>query len=126
MIVMRRPFVIHVHSGHGQLHYDLMLCRGDALATWRLFQPPASIEIGQVAPARRLADHRIEYLDYEGPVSRGRGRVDRADRGGYELLDEEPARLELRLEGKITSGRYELLRSGPEDPSWTMRRLPDA
>jgi len=123
---MRPAFVIHMHSGHGRLHYDLMLRRGDALITWRLSQPPSSIEVGQVVPARRLPDHRIEYLDYEGPVSRGRGRVTRQDRGGYELLDEAPCRLELRLDGRSTSGRFELSRSCPDDQAWTVRRLADS
>ena len=33
--------------------------------------------------ARRLTDHRLDYLDYEGPVSGGRGIVRRIWRGRF-------------------------------------------
>jgi len=36
---------------------------------------------GQTAAAEQIADHRGLYLDYEGPVSGDRGRVERVARG---------------------------------------------
>ncbi len=59
-------------------HWDLMLERDGALATWSLLELPAS---GVSVPATRLADHRIAYLDYEGAVSNNRGEVTRIARG---------------------------------------------
>ena len=40
-------------------------------------------QIGERAPERleRIADHRPRYLDYEGPLSGGRGRVEQVWRG---------------------------------------------
>ena len=35
--------------------------------------PPVGVEI----ECRLLADHRLAYLDYEGPISGGRGSVAR-------------------------------------------------
>ena len=122
---MQRRFVIHLHSGYGQLHYDLMLSHGQALATWQLWRPPTEIEPGQTASARRLPDHRVAYLTYEEPVSRGRGKVTMLDEGNYELLAELPDRWEFRLEGQTLKGCYQLVRSSRDPDAWTLRRLPE-
>ncbi len=73
-----RYVVLH-HTGHGEPHFDLMIER-DAdgpLATWRLPAWPPSE--GMVATP--LPDHRRVYLQYEGPVSGGRGEVRRVATG---------------------------------------------
>jgi DNA polymerase Ligase (LigD) len=75
-------FVILEHD-HPELHWDLMLEIGAALKTWRLPAPPPD----QPATALALGNHRIDYLDYEGPVSGNRGTVKRWDAGTYEELD---------------------------------------
>ena len=122
---MQRSFVIHAHSGHGEFHYDMMLSGGEGLATWRLLRSPADVAVGEDLSARRLPDHRPAYLTYEGPVSDGRGQVAILDRGNYELLSEQPARWEFRLEGSKISGRYELVREPDGEDAWTLHRLPD-
>jgi hypothetical protein len=89
-------------------HWDLMLERDGALMTWNL---PTLPEAWQAAAgnrsdvpieltAERLADHRIAYLDYEGPVSGNRGRVARHDFGKYDVLEEHAERIRLRLSGQ--------------------------
>ncbi len=85
---MAEPFVIHAHSGYpgSPLHYDLMLRRGAVLATWQMEQSPLEVKVGQSVPAKKIKDHRLVYLTYEGPVSGGRGAVARQDEGTYELL----------------------------------------
>lgn len=75
-------YVILTHD-HPFPHWDLMLEDGGVLRTWRLLAEPAA---GQVVRAEQLADHRLAYLDYEGPVSGGRGSVARWDHGTYEQL----------------------------------------
>ena len=75
-------FVVLEHDSPRGRHWDLMLERGQVLATWALAQPPDAD--GPLA-ARRLFDHRLAYLDYEGPVSGRRGRVSCWDRGTCEL-----------------------------------------
>ena len=73
-----RYVVLH-HTGHGEPHYDLMVERDTEgpLATWRLPAWPPSD--GMAAEA--IADHRRVYLEYEGPVSNGRGEVRRVASG---------------------------------------------
>ncbi|MCJ7544565.1 MAG: hypothetical protein MUP47_08410 [Phycisphaerae bacterium] len=107
---MAEPFVILAHSGHGPLHYDLMLQRGQTLATWQLGQSPLELSPGQTLAALKLTDHRLGYLTYEGPVSGGRGEVAHEEEGTYELLSEGPKGWRVRLNGARMRGVY-LLRA---------------
>ncbi len=76
-------FVVLRHEAPRGLHYDLMLEDGAVLATWALAGPPETLA---EQPAERLADHRREYLDYEGPVSGDRGVVTRHDTGTFTIV----------------------------------------
>ena len=94
---MSQRFVILRHSGHGPLHYDWMLEEGDALATWRTADGPEALVVGQAVEATRLPDHRLAYLDYEGPVSGGRGNVERVAAGTYEPVERTTRRWAVQL-----------------------------
>lgn len=105
----RGRFVILTHD-HPCLHWDLMLERDGALRTWRLLREPA--ERG-TSPAERLADHRLAYLDYEGPVSGGRGSVKRWDAGTYEVVAESEDELRIALHGTRLNGPGTLTTAPP-------------
>ena len=68
-------------------HWDLMLENQGVLLTWELPKlPPGPLPASfEQLGIRRLPDHRIDYLEYEGPVSDGRGTVQRVDNGIYQL-----------------------------------------
>ncbi len=123
---MHGQFVIHLHSGFGEEHYDLMLSYGNVLATWQLRESPLGMKAGQEIPALRLADHRIEYLTYQGPVSQGRGKVTMLDKGNYELVKQSPTRWELQVKGEQIAGHYELVRENENTESWIYSRLTDS
>ena len=89
-------FVVLTHD-HPFLHWDLMLEQNGRLRTWRLLGEPRA---GAVVETEALPDHRIEYLDYEGPVSGGRGSVHRVEVGEYAVLRETDAGLTVRLSGR--------------------------
>ena len=127
-------YVVLEHRRDG-VHWDFMLEvePGGALRTWAVDAPPAP---GLTLPARALADHRAAYLDYEGEVSGGRGRVRRVDRGAYEPVDWGPDLVRVRLSGGQLVGLVELRpaaagdgsasagesgESGPSRGSWTFR-----
>src|SRR5579859_7714207 len=76
------PRYVILQHDHPELHWDLMLQAGDKLRTWRLAKAP--IKPGEAIEATAIGDHRLMYLDYEGPISGGRGRVVRWDQGNYE------------------------------------------
>ncbi len=107
-------FVILEHD-HPHLHWDLMLEHGEVLRTWRLAEPPK--DTGEVA-AEASFDHRLFYLDYEGPVSGNRGTVRRWDHGVYRVENAQTDRLVLRFEGSRLHGQVLLERQGEK---WTFR-----
>lgn len=85
-------------------HLDLLLEREGVLKAWRL---PAGFT--PTAPAEAIGDHRLMYLDYEGPVSGDRGRVVRRDTGEVEWLTIDPDRMVVRVGGALLSGVFELV-----------------
>src|SRR5262249_18973616 len=94
-------FVVLIHDYPG-LHWDFMLENEAILRTWRLARSPDATGMTDAEP---LPDHRLAYLDYEGPVSGNRGSVRRFDRGEYALVEETPHRIEVRLNGAMLKGR---------------------
>jgi len=100
-------------------HWDLMLERGGALWTWRLLRLPAAWHAAGTAAddggersvaATRLADHRLRYLTYEGPLSENRGDVSRVDQGAFEFISDDEDALVLDLSGRTLRGRITLTR----------------
>lgn len=72
----------------------------DALATWSVELLPGTDSVA----ATRLTDHRLDYLDYEGPISRGRGVVSQEDSGPFQLISLTAERALFHLEGNRWSG----------------------
>jgi hypothetical protein len=101
---------------HPVLHWDLMLEIEGALRTWRLSAPPAP---GQAIAAEASFDHRLMYLDYEGPVSGNRGTVTAWDRGTFEGAAGGAERVVVRMDGGRLRGTLILERTGGE--RWLLR-----
>ncbi len=74
------PRYVILEHDHPQRHWDFLLEAGTVLRSWRLAEPPNP---GKAVPAEPSFDHRLVYLDYEGPISGGRGSVTRWDAGTY-------------------------------------------
>ena len=108
---MPARFVILHHVLPDGEHWDLMLERGEALLTWRLLREPVDPSSLPI-PAEKLRDHRKAYLDYEGPVSGGRGSVRRVDAGTLEFEAATPEGYEIRLDGRRLIGRFRLAAVG--------------
>ncbi|HEY2249619.1 MAG TPA: DNA polymerase ligase N-terminal domain-containing protein [Planctomycetaceae bacterium] len=114
-------FVVLIHD-HPALHWDFMLEKEAALRTWRLDRPPT--EAGPI-PAEAIANHRLAYLDYEGPVSGGRGTVTAFDRGEYSLLVDDGHVVAVELRGTRLEGFGELKRL-PNTNRWEFQFTPEA
>ena len=109
-------FAILIHD-HSFLHWDLLVEQDGALRSWRLLESPERwllasnrISLG----AEPIPDHRLAYLEYEGPVSRERGTVQRWDGGDAEWLEESPKQIVLKLNGNRLSGVLKLLVANTE------------
>lgn len=96
-------FVILEHD-HPHRHWDFMLETGNVLATWRLPQPPGPEP--QTMTVERIGDHRVMYLDYEGPLSQNRGSVTRWDAGTF-AVEIGPLYL-IHLSGERWRGRVQI------------------
>lgn len=79
-----------------------MFQRGDVLRTFACAVEPTA---GQSMIVEPLDDHRLDYLDFEGPVSRGRGDVRRWDAGEFNVLNESPGQWLLDVRGRRWKGR---------------------
>ena len=116
-------FVLLEHT-HPVLHWDLMFEKIGILETWRLAEIPG--ETAAQIEAAQLPDHRLAYLDYEGPVSNERGTVRRIDRGTYEFVEsrtQDACRVvELTLSGDRLEGRAVLQEVDGE--AWCFSWLP--
>ena len=75
---------------------------GDVLRTFACLREPTA---RQPLPVEQLDDHRLDYLDYEGPVSRGRGDVQQWDCGDFEVLEESLEQWLLDLHGRRWNGQ---------------------
>jgi hypothetical protein len=95
-------FAILIHD-YPHRHWDLLLEQEgqEKLRTWRLGKPPT---VGEMIPAEALPDHRRMYLDYEGPLSGGRGEVKQWDAGVYEPLSQSATEIKLRFAGQRIQG----------------------
>src|SRR5262245_3839889 len=102
-------FVLLEHD-HPARHWDLLFEVGAVLWAWRLQAPPAP---GVTVAAERSFDHRLLYLDYEGPVSGGRGTVRRQAHGEYAWREQGPDRLIADVTGPHLTGAL-LLEAGAE------------
>jgi hypothetical protein len=112
-------FVILEHD-HPELHWDLMLESGCVLWTWRLASHPY---FGQPIRAVRTFDHRLIYLEYEGPISGGRGAVVCWDRGTFSWDTQTEERIQVRLEGDVLRGVLRLDLMDGED--WQVELMAD-
>ncbi len=99
-------FVILEHDWP-ERHWDFMLEMGESLRTWRLERFPEQDLWIQATP---LPDHRLAYLDYEGPVSGNRGSVVRREAGEYRLTADFPLELWAEVTGQTLVGRIRILR----------------
>jgi DNA polymerase Ligase (LigD) len=106
-------FVILEHD-HPALHLDFMLEAEGALRTWRL--AATALGAGCIV-ATPLGDHRLAYLDYEGPVSGGRGTVRRWDQGEYEEVFKTEQCIVVKLWGQRLRGAAKLERNTGD---WTL------
>jgi hypothetical protein len=112
-------FVVLEHD-YPEVHWDLMLECGPVLRTWRLSAPPVP---PQTLRAEKSFDHRAMYLEYEGPVSGGRGRVTRWDAGSYnwenQRADDPEACGRVVFAGAVLRGAGVLEPAGSGD-SWLL------
>jgi len=99
-------FVIQQHIAKDE-HFDLMTeTEGlDTLLTWKIAKGDMDLLVkGNIVKAERLAEHRKEYLIYEGLLSKGRGSVKIFDSGDCSTVFNENNKIVFKLDGKKLAG----------------------
>jgi hypothetical protein len=115
------PRYVILEHDYPEQHWDFMLEAGNVLRTWRLARRPDAT--GPIE-ADLIFDHRLTYLDYEGPLSRDRGSVVRWDRGWFEWQEDLCDRVAVRLQGQKLHAAAKLICR--TDGRWDFRVLGDA
>ncbi|MDO4584095.1 MAG: hypothetical protein Q4D62_08340 [Planctomycetia bacterium] len=79
-------FTLLEHRQGTEKHWDLLLewPGEERLRTWQFEEHPWESTL----PGKRIGDHRRIYLDYEGPISHGRGEVRQCGTGTYRVVAE--------------------------------------
>ncbi|MCE9552809.1 MAG: hypothetical protein K8T91_05460 [Planctomycetes bacterium] len=103
-------------------HWDLMLEFGGHLRCWALSHAPDQATEQAIDG---LPDHRLAYLDHQGPVSGERGSVSRHDQGAYETITDDENELVVRLQGERMQGTLTLRRESAADQRWRLSFVPD-
>jgi len=118
-------FVIHEHNGERNGFY-LRIEHEGRLLNWALARGVPR-KPGMRLPAVRLSDGEPRQALYEGKITRGEygeGVLGIWDRGRCRVEKYKEARIEVRLRGKRTSGKYSLVCFRQSDPrSWGITRL---
>lgn len=89
-----------------------MLEKEEQLMTWALPHPPT---FGKQVLALPLQAHRLEYLDYEGPLTENRGVVTRHDWGVYREISDDLQERVIELQGQQLCGRATIEKKTSDD-----------
>lgn len=129
---MGRAVILRHALPDGSHHFDLLIgpegeepgADADArvLIAWRLPRLPGEGPSGHAAD--RLPPHRRHYLEYEGPLSGGRGRVLRVARGSAVVIDDDSSSFRARV--SLDIGAFEISGTPDHSGSWTLEISPAA
>lgn len=105
-VMLQLPTVQLHHVTRSASHVDWLIeppltdRQGGRLWTWRCDRACYDWQAGRAMLLERIADHRRVYLDYQGPISGGRGEVRQVDRGWVRpvMWTGERLWLDLRME----------------------------
>ncbi len=115
-------FVIQKHTHtNNPAHWDVMLRQGDTLLTWRITVPPEKMH-GIPIEAEKISDHPLKFLTYQGTVNNGKGNVEIADAGTYELIKRTPDKIKISIACRIINGVMELMLI--ENSLWQLKYQP--
>lgn len=107
-------FVVLRHERKSAAHFDLMLEHEGALLTFSFREFPSPGAAGE-----RLADHRLAYLDIEGDIGEGKGRVARVESGSFDVIGIDEDSLSVFLRGERLRGNARLVRESKD--TWRLQ-----
>jgi DNA ligase D-like protein (predicted 3'-phosphoesterase) len=113
------------------LHFDFRLEMGGVLRSWAVPKGP-SMNPAEKRLAVQVADHPLEYIDFEGIIPEGTygaGPVVIWDAGEYELLEASEKKISFVLSGGRLQGGFTLSKLKPRgkgaDRDWLLIKKKD-
>ncbi len=104
----------------GSDHFDWMFEAGGSLRTWATLSHPG-FDCDASLSADRLADHRREYLHYEGAISNDRGTVHQVERGQFQVMFESPDCWVLSVGGdRLATLTFQRTRAEGDGTDWQL------
>jgi hypothetical protein len=132
IMALYRCVILQHTTPDGQHHYDWLFERPEdplgPLWAGRVPYPPPVWPRLANWPVQQLGDHRRRYLHYQGPLSRGRGTVERRDSGTLLPIRWTPDESVLDIALGGCAGRLVLHKTAPDEAWWTaaLTDQPDA
>ncbi len=131
---MQMRFVVQEHHARN-LHYDFRLEMAGVLKSWAIPKGP-SLNPAEKRLAVTVADHPLEYFDFEGIIPAGQygaGAVVVWDHGNYNLIEGvdpvkvvEAGKLVMELRGTILKGGFTLVKmKGRGEKNWLLIKKKD-
>jgi len=116
-----QPTVLLRHTAPQGVHHDWLIARPGCDRLWTARVQPSSADWARLTSftLTRLPPHRRLYLTYEGPLTDGRGHVERVDEGTVHILDwqDHTIRLEVAMDHFV--GRIDLQKC--DKTTWSAR-----
>jgi hypothetical protein len=82
-----------------------MIEHDGVLHTWQIISSDFEVFLqGKKIKSKKINNHRLEYLTYEGPISCDRGRVEMYDTGDYTQSIWNNDAIHISVHGKKFSG----------------------
>lgn len=111
---MRSRFVVHEHHA-SRLHFDFRLELEGVLKSWAVPKGP-SMNPADKRLAVEVADHPLEYIDFEGIIPEGvygAGPVVIWDQGEFEPIEATGERISFVVSGSRLKGGFTLTKLKP-------------
>lgn len=112
--ISQKRYVIQKHIKQNEpVHWDIMLEKSGILETYRCDLSPVEL-LNQTGNLVKIFDHEVRFLEYEGPVNKGLGKVCIEDHGFYKIISQEKNSTIINFNGQILKGSFLIAGSDPK------------
>ena len=118
---MNLNYSIIKHSINDQnFHYDFLIKNNDILECWQ-FQKLPCFDSDLSLTCKKIFDHRLIYLTYEGEISNNRGAVMLIENGFFDIQIQQANLIKFKSQSKILTGTFKL--ELVSEDTWKLKKL---
>ena len=120
---MKINFAILKHTLLDQsFHFDLLIKNGNILNCWQFNSSPTNCDDSEILFCKKIFDHRLKYLTYEGEISDNRGWVSRTTNGILNIETQNSKQVIFRVANDNFKGRFSLTKTAL---NWIFSKVSD-